>query len=46
MGLMALDKKRNAAGLRMVLLERIGEATVSAVDTATVEAALGSVGIT
>lgn len=46
MGLMALDKKRNAAGLRMVLLERIGSATVSAVDTATVEAALGAVGIT
>ena len=45
MGLMALDKKRNAAGLRMVLLERIGEATVAAVDGATLEAALGAIGI-
>jgi 3-dehydroquinate synthase len=43
--LMALDKKRDASGLRMVLLERIGAATVVTVDAATVEAALDAVAV-
>ncbi len=44
-GLMALDKKRDAAGLRMVLLERIGVAVVRPVAAASVEPALAAVGI-
>ncbi len=43
---MRLDKKRDAAGLRMVLLEDFGKPTVATVDAATVRAALSSVGIT
>jgi 3-dehydroquinate synthase len=43
--LMALDKKRRGAGLRMVLLERMGRAVVRAVDPATVDRALDSVGV-
>jgi 3-dehydroquinate synthase len=43
--LMALDKKRDASGIRMVLLRTIGDATVATVDTATVEAALDAVGV-
>jgi 3-dehydroquinate synthase len=43
--LMALDKKRDASGLRMVVLERIGAATIVAVDAATVEAALDAVAV-
>jgi 3-dehydroquinate synthase len=43
--LMLLDKKRDPSGLRMVVLTRIGEATVVRVDDATVGAALGAVGI-
>jgi 3-dehydroquinate synthase len=44
--LIALDKKRTAAGLRMVLLEEIGRAGTKAVDDATVLEALAAVGIT
>jgi 3-dehydroquinate synthetase len=44
-GLLALDKKRDAAGLRMVLLEAIGVPRVWHVDSATVDAALAAVGI-
>lgn len=40
-----LDKKRDAAGLRMVVLDRIGSARVMGVDDATVTAALEAVGI-
>lgn len=43
---MALDKKRDASGLRMTLLEQLGSAKVASVDAATVEAALAAVGIT
>lgn len=43
--LLALDKKREAGGLRMVLLRSVGEAVVRPVDTATVEAALTSIGV-
>jgi 3-dehydroquinate synthetase len=43
--LMALDKKRDAHGLRMVLLRAIGAPEVHAVDDATVQAALDAVGV-
>lgn len=43
--LTARDKKRTAGNLRMVLLERIGEPQVVAVDATTVRAALAAVGI-
>jgi 3-dehydroquinate synthase len=43
--LMGLDKKRDAAGLRMVLLEGIGAPRMRHVDSATVDAALAAVGI-
>lgn len=43
-GYVDLDKKRDADGLRMVLLESIGETTVRHVDTATVTAAMAAVG--
>jgi len=45
MPLVALDKKRDAGGVRMVLLDRIGSAVVSTVDDATVSLALDAVGI-
>ncbi|MBU1226758.1 MAG: 3-dehydroquinate synthase [Actinobacteria bacterium] len=45
LALMAADKKRDAGGLRMVLLERIGAPTVAHVGSATVEAALTAVEI-
>ncbi len=41
--LLSLDKKRDAAGLRMVLLEDVGKPTVTHVDSATVEAALTAI---
>jgi 3-dehydroquinate synthase len=44
--LLEMDKKRDAVGLRMVLLEGIGRPRVSHVDSATVDAALESVGVT
>lgn len=43
--LMALDKKRDLSGIRMVLLRGIGDPTVVTVDAATVEAALDAVGV-
>jgi 3-dehydroquinate synthase len=43
--LMSMDKKRDDAGLRFVLLEAVGIPTVVHVDPATVRAALASVGI-
>lgn len=43
--LMALDKKRDRSGVRMVLLEAIGHPVVVGVDAATVRAALEAVGI-
>lgn len=43
--LLDLDKKRDAAGLRMVLLEEIGRPRLEHVAAATVEAALAAVGI-
>jgi len=43
--LMELDKKRDAGGLRFVVLERIGTPTVVHPDTATVRAALHAIGI-
>ncbi len=43
--LMMLDKKRDDQGLRMVLLERIGEAVVRPVDAASVDTALEAVAI-
>lgn len=43
--LLGLDKKRDAAGLRMVLLERVGRPRLEHVAAATVEAALAAVGI-
>ncbi len=43
--LMALDKKRDASGLRMVLLRAIGDPAVVTVDPATVDAALDAVGV-
>ena len=43
--LIALDKKRDADGLRMVLLTEIGATTVAHVDPATVTAALAAVGV-
>jgi 3-dehydroquinate synthetase len=43
--LVALDKKRDAAGLRMVLLAAVAQPQVVAVDSATVDAALHAVGI-
>ncbi len=42
---LALDKKRDRAGLRMVLLEAIGHPRVDHVDPTTVRAALDAVGI-
>ncbi len=42
--LIDLDKKRDARGLRMVLLEGIGRTTVRHVDSTTVAAALSAVG--
>jgi len=42
---MALDKKRDSTGLRMVLLEAFGKPIVTAVDPTTVRAALRAVGI-
>jgi 3-dehydroquinate synthase len=42
---MMLDKKRDADGLRMVLLEAFGKPIVTAVDPTTVRAALRAVGI-
>jgi 3-dehydroquinate synthase len=45
LSLVAADKKRDAAGLRMVLLEGIGRPVVRAVGAATVEAALSAVAI-
>jgi 3-dehydroquinate synthase/shikimate kinase/3-dehydroquinate synthase len=44
--LMALDKKRDGEGLRMVLLERFGSPVVVPADDATVRAALAAIGIT
>ncbi len=41
--LLALDKKRDARGLRMVLLKEVGDPLVSHVDRATVDAALDAV---
>jgi 3-dehydroquinate synthase len=43
--LMALDKKRDSSGIRMVLLRSIGDPTVVTVDAATVDAALDAVGV-
>ncbi|MDK1018793.1 MAG: 3-dehydroquinate synthase family protein [Actinomycetota bacterium] len=43
---MALDKKRDAGGLRMILLEDFGSPKVVHADDATVQAALDAVGIT
>jgi 3-dehydroquinate synthase len=43
--LLAYDKKRDGAGLRMVLLEAFGTPRVEHVDSATVEAALAAIGI-
>jgi 3-dehydroquinate synthase len=43
--LVARDKKSDAAGLRMVLLEDIGRPLVSHVDSATLGAALAAIGI-
>lgn len=43
--LLGLDKKRDAAGLRLVLLEAVGCPRLQHVATATVEAALSAVGI-
>ncbi len=45
LALIAVDKKRDTGGLRMVLLERIGSPTVGHVGSATVEAALTAVDI-
>lgn len=39
------DKKRDSAGLRMVLLEAFGAPRVEHVDSATVEAALAAIGV-
>ncbi len=41
--LLAMDKKRDAAGLRMVLLEAVGKPTITHVDSATVDVALAAV---
>ncbi len=43
--LIALDKKRDASGLRMTLLRAVGDPVVTAVDPATVDAALAAIGI-
>jgi 3-dehydroquinate synthase len=43
--LLNLDKKRDAAGLRMVLLEAVGRPRLEHVEAATVRAALGAVGV-
>jgi 3-dehydroquinate synthase len=43
--LIALDKKRDATGVRMVLLRDFGVPEVVTVDTATVDAALAAVGV-
>ena len=40
-----LDKKRHGGEIRMVLLEKIGQATIATVDVATVDAALAAIGI-
>ena len=44
--LISRDKKRTAAGLRMVLLRRIGDPVVEQVDDATLELGLGAIGVT
>ncbi|MGI9611113.1 MAG: 3-dehydroquinate synthase family protein, partial [Acidimicrobiia bacterium] len=44
--LVALDKKGDAQGLRMVLLEAIGAPTVRYVDSATLAIGLRAIGIT
>ena len=44
--LMALDKKRDGSGLRMVLLEDFGRPEVRPVDDATVQAALAAIEVT
>ena len=43
--LMALDKKRDTDGLRMVLLRDFGQPEVQRVDDATVQAALAAIGV-
>ncbi len=43
--LIAMDKKRTAEGLRMVLLEAVGRPQVVVVDAATVDIALAAIGI-
>jgi len=43
--LMAMDKKRDAAGLRFVVLEAVGKPAVVHADAASVRAAMASVGI-
>jgi 3-dehydroquinate synthase len=43
--LLGMDKKRDAAGLRMVLLEKVGHPRLDHVAAATVETALAAVGI-
>lgn len=44
--LVALDKKRDASGLRFVVLEAVGRPSVRVIDSATLGAALDAVGIT
>ena len=43
--MLGYDKKRDASGLRMVLLRAIGDPQVEHVDAATVDAALGAIGV-
>jgi 3-dehydroquinate synthetase len=43
--LMELDKKRDAAGLRMVLLQAVGVPMVRHVDATSVDGALASIGL-
>lgn len=43
--LVELDKKRDSTALRMVLLEQIGRPVVASIPTATLDAALASIGI-
>ena len=42
---MTLDKKRDAGGIRFVVLEKVGRPRVVHPDTATVRAALRAIGI-